>query len=78
MSERGVRPPPGRPDEFKGALAAWPAEEQRIIGLLYGPAESSEITYRDIYELLRKELTSPTQLALPNRRIMRAPFRSCR
>jgi len=34
-----------------------PKEEQRIIGLLYGPDEPSEITYRDIYELLRQELS---------------------
>jgi len=51
-----LRPPPGWPDEFDRALTALPPEEQRIIGLLYGPAESSEITYLDIYELLRKEL----------------------
>jgi hypothetical protein len=56
LPERLLRPPPSWPDEIKGALAALPPEEQRIIGLLYGPAESSEITYRDIYELLRKEL----------------------
>jgi VWA domain containing CoxE-like protein len=56
LTERLLRPPPGWPDEFEGALAALPPEEQRIIGLLYGPAESSKITYLDIYELLRKEL----------------------
>jgi hypothetical protein len=56
LPERLLRPPPGWPDEFKGALAALPPEEQRIIDLLYGPAESSKITYLDIYELLRKEL----------------------
>ena len=57
LPERLLRPPPpGWPDEFKGALAALPSEEQRIIGLLYGADESSKITYHDIYELLRKEL----------------------
>ncbi len=53
---RLLRPPPGWPDECTGVLAALPSEEQRIIGLLYGAAESSKITYHDIYELLRKEL----------------------
>ena len=57
LPERLLRPPPGWPDEFEGALAALPYEEQRIIGLLYGPDEPSEITYRDIYELLRQELS---------------------
>ena len=57
LPERLLRPPPGWPVEFTGALAALPIEEQHIIGLLYGPAEPSEITYRDIYELLRKELS---------------------
>ena len=56
LPERLLRPPPGWPDEFKGALAALPPEEQRIIGLLYDADESGEITYLDIYELLRKEL----------------------
>ena len=56
LTERLLRPPPGWPDEFERALAALPPEEQRIIGLLYGAAESSKITYLDIYELLRKEL----------------------
>jgi hypothetical protein len=56
LPERLLRPPPGWPDEFKGAVAALPPEERRIIGLLYGPAESSNFTYLDIYELLRKEL----------------------
>ena len=51
-----LRPPPGWPDEFKGALTALPSEEQRIIGLLYDADESGKITYLDIYELLRKEL----------------------
>ena len=51
-----MRPPPGWPDEFSGALTALPSEEQRIIDLLYGADESSKITYHDIYELLRKEL----------------------
>ena len=41
----------------KARLPALPPEEQRIIDLLYGPAESSELTYRDIYELLCKELS---------------------
>jgi hypothetical protein len=54
--ERLLRPPPGWPDECEGALASFPPEEQRIIVLLYGPVEPSEITYRDIYELLGKEL----------------------
>ncbi len=56
LPERLLRPPPGWPDEFKGALTALPSEEQRIIDLLYGAAESGKITYYDIYELLRKEL----------------------
>jgi hypothetical protein len=56
LPERLLRPPPGWPDEFNGALVALPPDEQRIIGLLYGPAESGEMTYRDIYELLCKEL----------------------
>ena len=55
LPERLLRPPPGWPEEFQGALAALPSEEQRIIGLLYGADESSNITYRDIYELLCKE-----------------------
>jgi hypothetical protein len=58
LPERLLRPPPGWPDGFEGALAALPLEEQRIIGLLYGPVEPSEITYRDIYELLRNELSA--------------------
>jgi hypothetical protein len=57
LTERLLGPPPGWPDEFKGALAALPPEEQRIIDLLYGADESSKITYYDIYELLRKELS---------------------
>jgi hypothetical protein len=56
LPERLLRPPPGWPDDFKRALAALPPDEQRIIRLLYGDAEPSEITYRDIYELLCKEL----------------------
>ena len=56
LPERLLRPPPGWPDDFKDALAALPLDEQRITGLLYGEAEPSEITYRDIYELLCKEL----------------------
>ena len=42
LPERLLRPPPGWPDDFKGALAALPPEEQRIIGLLYGAAESEQ------------------------------------
>jgi hypothetical protein len=57
LPQRLLRPPPGWPDEFEATLAALPEEEQRIIGLLYGPDESSEITYQDIYELLRQELS---------------------
>jgi hypothetical protein len=57
LPERLLRPPPGWPDEFRAAIAALPKEEQRIIDLLYGPAEPSELTYRDIYELLRSELS---------------------
>ena len=57
LPERLLRPPPGWPDEFEDAVATLPKEEQRIIGLLYGPDEPSDITYRDIYELLRKELS---------------------
>ena len=53
---RLLRPPPGWPHEFSGALTALCPEEQRIIDLLYGADESSKITYHDIYELLRKEL----------------------
>jgi hypothetical protein len=56
LPERLLRPPTGWPDEFKGALAGLPPEEQRIIDLLYGEDESGKITYLDIYELLRKEL----------------------
>ena len=40
----------------KRDLVALPSEEQRIIDLLYGADESSELTYHDIYELLCKEL----------------------
>jgi hypothetical protein len=58
LPERLLRPPPGWPHVCEGALAALPVEEHRIIGLLYGPAEPGELTYRDIYELLRKELSS--------------------
>ena len=57
LPERLLRPPPGWPDDFQGAIAGLPPEEQRIIDLLYGAAESSELTYRDIYELLCKELS---------------------
>jgi hypothetical protein len=46
LSERLLRPPPGWLDEFEGAVATLPKEEQRIIGLLYGPDEPSDITYR--------------------------------
>ena len=54
---RLLRPPPGWPDDFQGAITGLLPEERRIIDLLYGPAESSELTYRDIYELLCKELS---------------------
>ena len=57
LPERLLRPPPGWPDDFQAAIAGLPTEEQRIIDLLYGPGESSELTYRDIYELLCKELS---------------------
>ena len=57
LPERLLRPPPGWPDDFQSAIAGLPPEEQRIIDLLYGSAESSELTYRDIYELLCKELS---------------------
>jgi hypothetical protein len=63
LPERLLRPPPGWPDEFEDAVATLPKEEQRIIGLLYGPDEPSEITYRDIYELLRQQLSG---CVLPN------------
>ena len=67
LPERLLRPPPGWPDEFVGALAGLPSEEERVIMLLYGSAESGEITYRDIYEVLRKALRgceSPSVLLL--------------
>jgi hypothetical protein len=54
LPERLLRPPPCWPDDFQAAIAGLPPEEQRIIDLLYGPTESSELTYRDIYELLCK------------------------
>ena len=57
LPERLLRPPSGWPDDFQAAIAGLPPAEQRIIDLLYGPAESSELTYRDIYELLCKELS---------------------
>ena len=57
LPERLLRPPPGWPDHFEDAVAELPEAEQRIINLLYGPDEPSEITYRDIYELLRQELS---------------------
>ena len=57
LPERLLRPPPCWPDDFQAAIAGLPPEEQRIIDLLYGPGESSELTYRDIYELLCKELS---------------------
>jgi hypothetical protein len=63
LPERILRPPPGWPDDFEDAIATLPQEEQRIIGLLYGPDETSDITYRDIYELLRLELSGSV---LPN------------
>ena len=56
LPERLLRPPPGWPDDFQAAIAGLPPEEQRILDLL-GPGESSELTYRDIYELLCKELS---------------------
>jgi hypothetical protein len=57
LPERLLRPPPGWPDDFQAAIAGLPPAEQRIIDLLYGAGESSELTYRDIYELLCKELS---------------------
>jgi VWA domain containing CoxE-like protein len=57
LPERLLRPPPGWPDDFKPALAGLLPEERRIIDLLYGDVEPSELTYRDIYELLCKELS---------------------
>jgi VWA domain-containing protein len=56
LPERLLRPPPGWPDDFKPALVGLPPQERRIIDLLYGDVEPSELTYRDIYELLCKEL----------------------
>ncbi len=57
LPERLLRPPPGWPNECESALAALPYEEQRIIGLLYGPEPPSQLTYLDIYELLLQELS---------------------
>jgi hypothetical protein len=57
LPERLLRPPPGWPQEFEAGVATLPEQERRIIGLLYGPDEPSEITFCDIYQLLRKELS---------------------
>lgn len=53
--ERLLRPPPGWPGCFKGALKGLPEREARAVELLYGP-DAGAITYYDIYELLRQSL----------------------
>ena len=53
--ERLLRPPPGWPGPFEAALTGLPTREKRAINLLYGP-ETGDITYYDIYELLRQTL----------------------
>ncbi len=67
LPERLLRPPPGWPDEFVVGLAGLPSEERRVIMLLYGAADSGEITYHDIYEVLCKAVGGcevPTVLLL--------------
>ncbi len=53
--ERLLRPPPGWPGCFKGALKGLPEREARAVKLLYG-TDAGAITYYDIYELLRQSL----------------------
>ena len=49
------RPPPGWPGPFEAALTGLSNRERRAINLLYGSGDS-DITYYDIYELLRQTL----------------------
>ena len=53
--QRLLRPPPGWPGPFEAALAGLPEREARAIRLLYGSGDG-DITYHDIYELLRQAL----------------------
>ncbi len=54
---RLLRPPPGWPGSFEEAIAPLPPAEQKAFRLLYGP-EDGTVTYLDIYELLRKSVSS--------------------
>lgn len=52
---RLLRPPPGWPGPFWDAIAHLPADQRRIITLLYGPDDGT-LTYHDLYEVLRSKL----------------------
>ena len=53
LPARLLRPPPGWPGPFEHALASLPEREARAIRLLYG-TNDEDITYLDLYELLRQ------------------------
>lgn len=52
---RLLRPPPGWPVSIAEAIAPLPAEQRKVIQLLYGPEENA-LTYYDVYEVLRNTL----------------------
>ena len=54
---RLLRPPPRWPRPFWDDIAHLPANQRRLIQLLYGDGES-ELTYHDVYEVLRDSLKS--------------------
>ena len=53
--QRLLRPPPGWPGSIEAALTGLSKREARAIRLLYG-SKGGDITYHDIYELLRQSL----------------------
>jgi hypothetical protein len=53
--ERLLRPPPSWPECFSAEIADLPENEQRVINLLYGK-DSSNVTYHDVFQLLRKTI----------------------
>lgn len=52
---RLLRPPPGWPGPFWDSIAHLPADQRKVITLLYGPDDGT-LTYHDIYEVLRGTL----------------------
>jgi hypothetical protein len=52
---RLLRPPPGWPGPFWDSIAHLPADQRKVINLLYGPDDGT-LTYHDIYEVLRGTL----------------------